>query len=322
LIEILAVTAPIYITIALGFVAARIGVFSKSDARVLGRFVVHFGLPAMLFSALAVHPFGDIFNGRYLLAYGGGSLAIVAGGLLWCRRVAGFPALTATFCTMGMSCANSGFVGYPILLLALPSVAGIALAHNLIIENVVVIPMLLVLAEHTRADSGPLHRVTLRVLGRVALNPMIVAVGAGFATSLSGLSLPLPLARTVNLFGATSGALSLFAIGGALVGLPVRGLGHKIAPIVVGKLVAHPLAVLLAAFALPTFGLPPLEPALVAAAVLLAAMPMMGIFPVLAQAYRQGDYCAAALLVATIASFFTLSVALWAIARGPIPGAG
>ena len=47
------------------------------------------------------------------------------------------------------------------------------------------------------------------------------------------------------------------------------------------------------------------------AAVLLAAMPTMSIYPILAQAYGHEDRSAAALLIATIASFFTLSALLW-----------
>jgi hypothetical protein len=47
------------------------------------------------------------------------------------------------------------------------------------------------------------------------------------------------------------------------------------------------------------------------AAVLLAAMPMMGIYPILAQSYGKEDLGAAALLVTTIASFFSLSGLIW-----------
>jgi malonate transporter and related proteins len=47
------------------------------------------------------------------------------------------------------------------------------------------------------------------------------------------------------------------------------------------------------------------------AAIALAAMPMLGIYPVLAQKHGHEGFCAAALLVTTVASFFTLSGLLW-----------
>jgi predicted permease len=45
--------------------------------------------------------------------------------------------------------------------------------------------------------------------------------------------------------------------------------------------------------------------------VLLAAMPMMGIYPTLAQAHGQDDWAAVALVVTTTSSFFTLTALMW-----------
>ena len=60
--HILSVTGPIYLAIATGFLACRFGAFQKADAQVLGRFVLHFALPAMLFSALASRDFAEVFQ--------------------------------------------------------------------------------------------------------------------------------------------------------------------------------------------------------------------------------------------------------------------
>jgi malonate transporter len=84
-----------------------------------------------------------------------------------------------------------------------------------------------------------------------------------------------------------------------------------VAPIGLAKLVLHPLCVLLAIFALPLVGLAPLEQDLGRAALLMAAMPMMSVYPILAHAYGYEERSAAALLVTTVASFFTLSGLLY-----------
>ena len=47
------------------------------------------------------------------------------------------------------------------------------------------------------------------------------------------------------------------------------------------------------------------------AAITFAAMPMLGIFPIMAQRHGHEDTAAAALLITTIVSFFTLSGLLW-----------
>lgn len=320
MLEILAITGPIYITIGVGFLATRLGLFSKADMRVFGKFVINLALPALLFNALAQRQIGEILNGSYLLAYLAGTLAVVGLGYFWCRRFAGLNPTISTVYVMGMSCPNSGFVGYPILLLTLAPVAGVALALNMIVENIVVLPLLLALAERGHGDAGPWQRLIGPALKRLATNPMIIGVVAGFAISILGWKLPDPVARSVTLFATASSALSLFVIGGTLVGLPMRGMGPRVAPIVTGKLLFHPLAVLLALFALPLLGLPALDPSLRMAVVLLAAMPMMSIYPILAQTYGGEDFSAPALLVTTTASFFTLSGLLWVLKHVPVWG--
>lgn len=313
MLDILAITCPIYITIAIGFLATRQGLFAPGDMRVLGKFVINLALPALLFNALAQRQLGEILELGYVLAYLSGTLLLIVLGFFWCRRVAGLAPSSSAIYVMGMSCSNSGFVGYPILLLTLAPVAGVALALNMIIENVLVMPLLLALAERGRAGAGPWQRVLGQSLARLAANPLILGLLAGFIVSLMGWKLPEPLARTANLFSLASGALSLFVIGGALVGLSMRGMGRKIAPIALGKLLLHPLAVLLAVLVLPLLGLPAMRPELRMAAVLMAAMPMMSIYPVLAQRHGHEGLSAAALLVTTVASFFSLSLLLWLI---------
>lgn len=305
MLDILSITGPIYIVIIIGFLTTRFGLFAKSDMHVFGKFVVKFALPALVFISLSQRSIAEIFNPGYLTAYLIGSLVILASGYFGSLQFAKQGQAVATFNAMGMSCSNSGFVGYPILLLIMPDIAGVSLALNMIVENLVMIPLLLVMAEQSRGDSG--FKVLGKAFGRLLQNPLIIGLIAGFCASLLQLGLPEIVTRTVSLFSVSSGVLSLFVIGGTLVGLPVRGIGRKIYPIVIGKLLLHPTAVLVAFMLLPIAGFAPMTPDLQKAAVLMAAMPMMSIYTILAQAYGQEDTSSAAMLVTTIASFFTLS---------------
>ena len=309
--DVLAIISPIYIIILAGYAATRMGLFSKADMRVFGKFVINFGLPALIFNAVAARPIAEVLNAGYMAAYLGGSLLILALGFLCARRLAGLDQVGSTFAAMGVSCSNSGYIGLPILLLTMPPLASVALAMNVIIENVVMIPLLLMMAESGREGAGPAHRVFFQTAARVARMPLVLGLLAGLAVNLLGWSLPGPLARSVTLFAQATGALSLFVIGGTLVGLPLRGMGPGVLAIAMGKLVGHPLAVLAAASALSWLGMAAPAPSLLAAGVLLAAVPMLSIYPILAQGYGLADRSAAALLVATVLSFATLSVALW-----------
>jgi malonate transporter len=320
MLDILAITGPIYITIALGFATTRLGLFSKSDMRVLGKFVVNLALPALLFNALAQRSLGEILNGRYLLVYAAGSLLALGLGWLWARRGAGQDGTTSAYYAMGTACSNSGFVGYPIALLTLGPVAGVMLGLNMMVENLLLIPLLLALAERGDGHGGAWHRALRQSLVNLLRTPMVVGLLAGLLVSLLGWQLPSPVARTVTLFSQASGALSLFVIGGALVGLQIQGLRRQVAQIVAGKLLLHPLAVLGVLLLCEAVGMLPLEPAMRVGVVLTAAMPMLGIYPILAQKHGQEGLAAAALLGATVASFVSISVLLWGFQQ--VPGWG
>lgn len=318
MLDILAITSPIYVTILIGFLATRFGWFDKAAMRNFGAFVIKLALPALLFNALAQRRFGDILNVSYLFAYAGGSLALVALSYVCCRRLARLDQSTSAIYAMGMTCSNSGFIGYPILLLTFAPVAGVALAMNVIVENVLVLPLLLAMAERGGSASGPWHKMAGRSFAQLARNPIVIGTAAGLLVSLLGWKLPGPAERTVAMFALSSSALSLFVIGGTLVGLQIRGLARRALPVVITKLVGHPLAVLAGVAAAPLLGLPPLEPMLAMAAVLLAAMPMASIYPILSQAYGHEEFSATALVITIIASFFTLSGLLWIMHRVPL----
>jgi predicted permease len=64
MLQTLAITGPIYLVIALGLLAGRVGVFGKPYMRVLGTYVVEFALPALVFTALSQRPVSEVMNGR------------------------------------------------------------------------------------------------------------------------------------------------------------------------------------------------------------------------------------------------------------------
>ena len=312
MLDVLSITSPIYMMMLLGYALTRAGLFGKPDMRVLGRFVLNLALPALLFNALASRPVSEVFNLTYMLSYLTGTLLVIALGYWYTRRIQGADAVRASIFALGMSSSNTGFVGYPILFLLVPSVAGIALAHNMMLENLLIIPLLLLMAEVGK-NPGQFWPAFQSALRRLACNPLVIGLGAGLLVSLSGWALPNALTRTIDMLAAASAALSLFVIGGTLVGLGTTQGLRQIWPIMAGKLLLHPLLVGLALSVLPRLGLPGLSTELFIAALLLSAMPMIGIYTTLAQPFGHEDMCAQATLVATVLSFFSVSALLWVL---------
>ena len=311
-VDILAITGPIYGAIWLGYWATRRGLFAPSDMQVFGKFTLNLALPALLFNALSQRSVSEILNPSYLLAYALGALLVIGGGLFWARQVQGHSLSFGSMMAMGMSCPNSGFVGYPIMLLSFGPVAGVALALNMVVENLLMIPLLLAVADSQGGPPGQWKRVLWQTGKNLAQNPMIWGIVGGFLFSLSGWAMPAPLGRTVNLFAQASAALSLFVIGGSLVGLQVSGLQTTVAQIVMGKLFISPLVM----WGVVTWVVPVEDPAVRSAVLLTGALPMLGIFTILSQRHGHGAISAAASLVTTVLSFFTLSAWLWVLQHG------
>ena len=313
MLDILSITGPIYVVIALGYLTTRAGLFAKSDMKVIGKLVINLALPALLFKVSSERQLGEIFNVTYLLAYLLGSLIMVAGGYFWSRRIHGFSATASTFNAMGMSLSNSGFIGFPILLLFMKPIAGICFALNILVENLVILPLLLVMAEQSRGGNLPWYRLFLKTVSRLMVNPLIIALAAGVLISIAQITLPVSLVRTIDILALSCSALSLFFIGGTLVGVPFKGVGSRIRIIVFGKLLLHPAAVFIAILALPYVGLPLLEVSLLKGAVILAAVPMLSIYSILALKYGEEQVCSAAMIITTLISFFTLNLLLWGV---------
>jgi predicted permease len=141
---------------------------------------------------------------------------------------------------------------------------------------------------------------------------LVIAILVGGAFALTGWQLPVSLTRSIDVLAQAAGGAALFAIGGGLVGLQIKGLRRKVAWIVGAKLLLHPLATALLAYVL----LPIEDPALRAAAVLSTAMPMLGVYPLLASRVGEEDLASAGLLATTVFAFVTLSVVLLIL---PIP---
>ena len=305
MLDILSITGPIYFVIALGWAAVRRGLFAPDDLRVLGRFVLNLALPALLFNALARRPVREILEPVYLIAYAVSGAAVVLGAFAWERRVRKRDAPTSAIIATGMGFPNLAFVGYPIIVPLLGAPGAVAVALSFVVDNLLILPLALALAGSGGATDEPRSRALARALAGTARNPLIIAIVAGFVVALAGFPLPTPIAHTIDLFAGASTAVALFVVGGSLAGLEVRGMARDVAAIATGKLVAHPLV---AAGVLAL--LPGLDPAMRIACIACACMPMVSIYPILAQKYRLEGLAAAALLVTTVASFVTINVFL------------
>ncbi|WP_328797825.1 AEC family transporter [Marinobacter mangrovi] len=307
LLSILSTTAPIFIIIALGFIAVRTRLFPAEAVAGLGRFVIYFALPALIFSTVSQMAFSEVIDRHYLLVYGLGSMLAFVAGIGLSKALKGDSLSQGAIKGMGMSMSNSAFVGLPVLLLAFDDPPTNAFAMNLMIENMVVLPVALIVMEFSqgRGNSESLGAIIRPVAGRVVRNPLVIAIVAGVLASLANVEVPQVLQDSLDMLGRTSATVALFFVGASLVGTSLRGNIGEIGGVALGKLTLHPLMMVLLIWLLPDF-----DPQLQTAAILLAAMPMASVYPIIGSLYGYRRLTSSILLAGTVLSFFSISIAL------------
>ncbi|SPF79818.1 AEC family transporter [Pseudoprimorskyibacter insulae] len=307
MLDFLTITFPIFALVVLGYASIKMGLFKSSDMGVLGKFVLNIALPGLLFNAVSQRSLADVIVPAYLMVYLAAGIA--TGVIIYLVTSAqGTGPARKAIAVMGATCPNSGYVGYPIILMLFPELATSVLAMNMVVENFIFVPISYAMLALSRPREGVSFIGSLwHTLVDVLRRPMIVALLAGMAVSLLQIPMPLIVTRTTGLLASATAPLALVFIGGILAGLPMAGNRLLASQIVFAKLILSPALAVLAILALPMIGLPTLTGDLRTAAILSTAVPMMGIYAVLSAEYGHEGLASIALLGATIVAFFTLN---------------
>lgn len=307
-ISIAGTVLPIFAVILLGFGAVRGGFFPRSAIGPMGGFVINFCLPAILFTAVSQSPIHQVINPWYVSAYALGSLLVYWLVALSARLYARQSWSESGGFALGATVSNSAFVGAPVLIALYGSLPVNAFTMNVIVENVLLLPMALIVFETARAQAqgGRAAWTTLRQIGsNLVRNPIVGAIVLGLVVNLVGVSLPGPIIQGLGFLADAAIGVALFVIGGSLVGARLRGNLRAIGLVTGAKLLVHPALV-----ALMVWWLPPFDPELQRMAILSAAMPMLSIYPVLAGRYNTENAYAAILMATTLASMASLALIL------------
>ena len=247
-------------------------------------------------------------NWSFLSLYALGSLATFTIVSLLSSLVWGNTQTLAVLKGFGASMSNSAFIGYPLLLQSFESPPLAAFSFVILVENLLMLPLVLSLLERSVLQSRSVSILfTLRsVLVRVFRHPIMISILAALLTALFKIPIPQVINTAADLLTAAAAPVALFMVGGSLVGTTVRGNRLDISVTCIAKLFIHPLMM----FGLVLF-FPDLNPELKLAAILLAAAPMVNIYPIFGVQYGYANFTASTLLVTISVSFFTITALLW-----------
>ena len=308
--SILGITAPIFILIALGFSSVRSRLLSREHIRGMGVFVIKIALPALVVNALMHKQLHEIWQPQYLFAYGIASLLACAIGLYVYYRRFGEPLQHAAIMSMGASMSNTGFIGYGLLTMIIGTQAAVYFSMTLIIENLLMVPIILTLAElgsqQSAQTQASIPRILLNTFANVAKNPLIISLCVGLLLSGLQAALPQPIERVLAMLATCAAPLAIFVIGGNLVGTNIQAAGKHALIISAIKLVVMPLTVFVLLSLLPN-----VSEEMRFAGVLLASVSMATMYSLLGQHYGIGERSAAVLLITTLLMFFSVTTVLW-----------
>ena len=297
------IALPIFAIIAAGVIAARLGIFSANDQRVLNSFVFKAAMPAALFGLTAGANAPTVTDARLGLAFLIGSFCSMA--LVYTSMQKFFRASSgdASGHALASGLGNAIFIGIPIAL----SVDGWIRPFSVLIlaEGIFVIGFgSLLIAHATGGKADP-----FAVVASTLKNPLIAALLLGVFWSLTGMPFEGPAERFFQFFGRAAGPTALFAIGlfFATHQFPnLRDIAGRVSLIVFAKMFVLPFIALSTAYLLGIR-----DPDEIGALALFVCVPSaVGAFIIASQHNAGQTEVAATALASTFVSLVTISVVL------------
>ena len=291
-------TIPVFVVIALGWIAARRGIVPEAAASGLNAYVFNFGVPCLVVGTLGRQPFGELIDWAFLGAWLVAGLMVFAVSVLLTRVL--FAERAGELAVMGQGAAigNIGFLGLPLLLEAFGPAGAAPLAAALVVDLILIIPLSILILEAQSGGAGSGASKAVAAIKGALINPFLLSILAGLAVSLSGFQLPGPLDRTITFLGAAAAPTALFALGMSLAGRQVAVMSGL-------KLVAHPALLFAAMWALNV------SPKIAGMGLVLAAMPVASNVFVIAERYGVAvRRCSSAIVISTAIAVITVTAAI------------
>lgn len=307
---------PVVVLVGIGWAVARRGLVSREAVGGLAGLVFFVFGPALLFRGASRVDLAALEAAALVRYY---AVAVGLYGVLvlfYGRDVrAAVLALAGVF-------SNVLMVGMPVVGFAFGE-AGLTILFSLVATHALVLLGVATFVLETAAarersaagDAGgsPWHTLG-RSVRRTLLHPVPLPILAGLVFGASGLTLPAPLDRTLEVMAAAFPPLALVLVGAALAQTQIVGHRQTVVQLAVVKTIVHPLAMAACGWATGLDGLP------LAVLIVTAALPIGANAFLFARIYRREEAAVtAATAASTVIGLVGVAVAL-TLTRGLVAG--
>ncbi|WP_439588790.1 AEC family transporter [Hydrogenophaga sp.] len=309
---VVASLTPVFLLIALGFLAGRLQWIRDSSIKDLSNLVFLLLIPALLFRTMSAVRFEQL-DLLPVAAYFLAALTLLGVSIAWrgFNRRSVVMALAGTFSNMVM-------LGITLVELAygkagLVTVLTLVSVHALILLTVGSIVLELAVAREARAggERAPHVLATAWSAFKGALiHPIPLPILCGLLFAQTGWSLPSVVDRPLQLLGSAFGPIALVLVGVTLARTPMAGHVRQALWISVSKNVVLPILVGASAWAMGITGVP------LTVLVVVAALPIGANVFLFAQRYEVAqEITTASMGLSTVLALFTLSMVMLLMAH-------
>ena len=315
-LRILLITFPFFALVLCGYVAARRGWLSHQAIPGLNTFVLYFALPCMLYRFGSSTPINQLLNASLIGVYMLCAVLMVALAVavtrLWLQpqknwNDASFGALVAAF-------PNTGFMGVPLLVALLGAKAAGPAIVSISVDMILTSSLCIALSRLDGAGTLGVSAAARMALKGVVNNPLPWAIASGGLASMADFALPKPIMNTVTLLADAASPVALFTIGAVLARSQTNSKERMpfkdYVPVVLIKLLVHPVLLGLLGLARIAMGLP-LDRFALTVVVLVAALPSASNTVMLSERFgADSGRIARIILLSTVLAFFSFSGAV------------
>ncbi|MFW6223579.1 MAG: AEC family transporter [Spirochaetota bacterium] len=243
MLEVFGFVVPVGLVIAGGVILRLSGAADSSWVEVLNRYGLYIGFPALIFLNLTEIDTNELvahlpvfgFNAAMLLAVMLATYAVV--------RVIGLDLEIGNALMVSSFFGNVAYVGYPVITSAFPgSEAEVSIVIS--IYTLVLFSIGVFILESSREHPKGIHQI----IGRIAVNPFLVAIVLGFVFTAFSLPVPAVVRDALAMIRGSASAVVLISLGIFLAHrIPLRRVWRPTLAVVLLRLGVVPLLFFVAA---------------------------------------------------------------------------
>ncbi|MEM1289347.1 MAG: AEC family transporter [Pseudomonadota bacterium] len=315
MLEILALVAPFFGLIFLGFFSGKVAKLPEEGLAWLNFFIIYMALPALFFDLLSSTPLDALPGWSFIVittlcAYIVYMLSVVGAVFAGRKSLA-----EAAMVGVAGSYSNIGYMGPGLTLSVLGTPAAVPTALIFCFDNALqftLTPILMALSG--TAKEKPLKIVAL-IVRRIVLHPFILASAAGIFAAAIRFEPPDAIQRVIDFLSGAAAPCALFAMGVTIALRPLKRVPQEVPWLLFVKLALHPLLIWILLSWAGNY-----DPIWVYTAILMASLPpALNVF-VMARQYNVWiERASSMVLIGTLVSIPTLTGMIFLVTQGLIP---